>query len=64
MDNAKDAILGGDELGISGIVCYQPLDGLMELKVVSFILLLFQVCDYKLCKFQLILEVMSFRVAV
>ncbi|KAM2624621.1 hypothetical protein TB1_031577 [Malus domestica] len=33
VDNAKDAILGGDELGISGIVCYQPLDGLMELKV-------------------------------
>lgn len=34
MENAKDAILGGEELGISGIACYQPFDGLMELKLV------------------------------
>nr|ABY55589.1 1-aminocyclopropane-1-carboxylate synthase [Rosa hybrid cultivar] len=33
MENAKDAILGGEELGISGIACYQPSDGLMELKL-------------------------------
>ncbi|PRQ17937.1 putative 1-aminocyclopropane-1-carboxylate synthase [Rosa chinensis] len=33
LENAKDAILGGEELGISGIACYQPSDGLMELKL-------------------------------
>ncbi|XP_062026228.1 probable aminotransferase ACS10 isoform X2 [Rosa rugosa] len=33
MENAKDAILGGEELRISGIACYQPSDGLMELKL-------------------------------
>lgn len=37
MENAEDAILGGRELGITGIACYQPFDGLMELKVVYFI---------------------------
>ncbi|KAA8522307.1 hypothetical protein F0562_012980 [Nyssa sinensis] len=31
-DNAKDSIIGRD-LSISGIATYQPLDGLMELKV-------------------------------
>lgn len=43
-DNARDAILGGGrsgaELGIGGIASYQPSDGLMELKVVNFIILL------------------------
>lgn len=37
VENAEDAILGGGELGISGIACYQPFDGFMELKVVCFI---------------------------
>ncbi|XP_050376387.1 probable aminotransferase ACS10 [Argentina anserina] len=34
MENAKEAIVGGEELGISGIACYQPFDGLLELKLV------------------------------
>ncbi|CAL2259706.1 unnamed protein product [Prunus armeniaca] len=33
VENAEDAILGGGEPGISGIACYQPFDGFMELKV-------------------------------
>lgn len=37
VENARDAILGvargGGELSIGGIGCYQPFDGLMELKV-------------------------------
>ncbi|KAL6177170.1 hypothetical protein ACLB2K_048696 [Fragaria x ananassa] len=33
LKNAKDAILGGEELGFSGIACYQSFDGLMELKL-------------------------------
>ncbi|KAI5328694.1 hypothetical protein L3X38_028091 [Prunus dulcis] len=33
VENAEDAILGGWELGISGIACCQPFDGLIELKV-------------------------------
>lgn len=36
--NYSSALLGGvdDGLSISGIATYQPLDGLMELKVVMY----------------------------
>lgn len=38
-ENAKDSIIGGD-LSIRGIATYQPFDGLMEMKVEMFNVLL------------------------
>jgi hypothetical protein len=55
VENARDAILGGGrsggELSIGGIASYQPLHGLMELKVVihlslsSFVTYIFFLCN-------------------
>lgn len=40
-ENLSDSIMGrdGDDLSISGITTYQPVDGMMELKVVILLYL-------------------------